>query len=139
MTNNNQNLDALVERADIMAGMLRMGERIAYGTDADMICALSEAITAIRRDLLAAEAALAGAVTVKPLVWVDIDDDYSTADHPTGFCEVVRYAGGWEANFCGVVITPAYPDREAAKAAAQADYETRIRAALIPAMIPEGE
>jgi hypothetical protein len=44
-----------VERADTMAGMLRMGERIAYGADADMICALSDAITTLRRDLLAEE------------------------------------------------------------------------------------
>lgn len=55
MTTNPQDLDALAGRADIMAGMLRTGERIAYGTDADMICALSVAITTLRRDLLAAE------------------------------------------------------------------------------------
>lgn len=57
MTANPQDLDALVGRADIMAEMMRMGERIVYVTDADMICALSAAITTLRRDLLAAEAA----------------------------------------------------------------------------------
>ena len=34
----------LLRRADIMAGMLRMGERIAFGTDADMIAELAAAI-----------------------------------------------------------------------------------------------
>ena len=36
--------DALLRRADIMVGMLRMGEGIAFGSDADMIADLAAAI-----------------------------------------------------------------------------------------------
>lgn len=36
----------LLRRADIMAGMLRMGERISFGSDADMIADLAAAIRA---------------------------------------------------------------------------------------------
>lgn len=36
----------LLQRAEIMVGMLRMGERIAFGSDADMIADLAAAIRA---------------------------------------------------------------------------------------------
>ena len=39
--------DDLLRRADIMVGMLRMGEKIAFGSDADMIADLAAAIRAI--------------------------------------------------------------------------------------------
>ena len=38
--------DDLLRRADIMVGMLRMGEKIAFGSDADMIADLAAAIRA---------------------------------------------------------------------------------------------
>ena len=44
-------LDVLVHEATTVALMLRMGERIAYGRDADIISRQTDAITDLRRQL----------------------------------------------------------------------------------------
>lgn len=44
-------LDALVHEAVTFALMLRMGERVAYGRDADIIGRQTDAITTLRRQL----------------------------------------------------------------------------------------
>lgn len=51
--------DGLIERAAIKAGMLRMGEKIAFGSDADMIDELSSALTDLQTRLAAAEKEMA--------------------------------------------------------------------------------
>lgn len=67
------------------------------------------------------------AVRVKPLVWV-VDGDYVTSDHAFGFYEVVE-VDGHILSRDGVDVGM-FSTLEAAKAAAQADYEARILAAL---------
>ena len=76
-------------------------------------------------------------VRVKPLVWVDADDDDALARAESMGQEYsVGYdCGAWFAyseTWCGDVAA-GLPTVDAAKAAAQADYEARILAALEPA------
>ena len=96
----------------------------------DIIARLTAALAT--PDQIAALAAdRAATVTVKPLVWVQShlaswNDDWHTV--PTAYS--IRYAdeNGWKWSTCGGF---GYcHSAEAAKAAAQADYDARIRAAI---------
>lgn len=87
-------------------------------------------------------AALAGAVAVKPLAWeASAKSGYEQAN-----CNLGQYQIMWLGEFeCWQLFCPArhgqrwdtcftrFARKDDAKAAAQADYEARIRAALIPA------
>ncbi len=68
-------------------------------------------------------------VQVKPLVWGDPGESEFWANHPFGWCEVIDTDRGFYATQSGVEIGR-FNTAELAKAAAQADYEARIRAAL---------
>ena len=119
-------------------------DRKGFGSDAALVhlydkgyvaaCdAIARAIRALATpDQIAALAAdRAATVTVKPLVWVQShlaswNDDWHTV--PTAYS--IRYAdeNGWKWSTCGGF---GYcHSAEAAKAAAQADYDARIRAAI---------
>lgn len=74
---------------------------------------------------------IVGMVNVKPLVWIDLIGRVKCES----FTHMGRYAiaqdGEWIALWVGAArIAGALPSIEAAKAAAQADYEARIMAAL---------
>lgn len=75
---------------------------------------------------------------IKPLVWRDAlpstNPSYSPNTAPTPFG--MYYANTHAFWFEGSDATK-YPSREAAKAAAQADYEARILAALEPVTVQE--
>ena len=87
------------------------------------------------------DAALAGAVKVKPLVWVDFHDrgakaqawndaNYLIQKWSDGRWEISASYPGYSTSIYGT--DRFYPTIEAAKAAAQADYTARILAALQP-------
>ena len=87
------------------------------------------------------DAALAGAVKVKPLVWVDFHDRAAKAQAWNEANYIIQKwsDGRWEisASYPGYStfiygMDRFYPTIEAAKAAAQADYEARILAAIQP-------
>ena len=89
----------------------------------------------------AAIAALpARGVGVKPLVWREANDgnyrkgECFTTRSPISFAPIAAHKkhDGWWLN----VDCKTYPTLDAAKAAAQADYEARILAALEPALAP---
>jgi len=69
------------------------------------------------------------AVRVKPLVWRDDGTNGYETDHAFGFYEVYPDPMGDMLSRDGV-DSGVYPTIEAAKAAAQADYEARILSAL---------
>lgn len=90
---------------------------------------------AIRAYLTAAESALSasgapGPVAVKPLTWELVDDDWWGAETVVGVYEVRQARASVRVRFCEGGMIPFDGTIEAAKAAAQADYETRIRSAL---------
>ena len=87
------------------------------------------------------DAALAGAVKVKPLVWVDFHDrgakahawneaNYMIQKWSDGRWEISASYPGYSTSIYGT--DRFYPTIEAAKAAAQADYDARILAAIQP-------
>jgi hypothetical protein len=81
------------------------------------------------------DAALAGAVTVKPLEWLAGDGKTSSEDCYTaldGFGGKYTVMEGQLWHDLAGWFT--YESDDAAKAAAQADYEARTRAPLIPAI-----
>ena len=98
--------------------------------------AMSKAIRALATpDQIAALAAeLAATVTVKPLVWDDRGYEWSWwADTALGRGTYqIRCEGGigYLVDFDGVTIGEPHDTLEAAKAAAQADYDARIRSAI---------
>ena len=77
--------------------------------------------------------AMKGRVRVKPLKWVDLHKDGSrydvTSDDPLGYSDSIH---GLQDDTYHSRLGH-FPTLEAAKAAAQADYEARILAALDPA------
>ena len=88
-----------------------------------------------------AEPAMTG-VRVKLLVWQETPNDKTlVADHGAGHYIVTHDFDGWRwllvngRDMAGAQDHPV-PEKEAAKAAAQADYESRILAALVPPAIP---
>ena len=79
------------------------------------------------------DAALAGAVKVKPLVWFEVAKSrYGGKYTADGY--TIRYIEGlWLLDFAGQSKAIwRFPTIEAAKAAAQTDYEARILAAIQP-------
>lgn len=68
-------------------------------------------------------------VKVRPLVWRDDGTNGHEADHAFGFYEVYPSPEGHMLSRDGV-DSGVFPTLDAAKAAAQADYEARILAAL---------
>lgn len=82
--------------------------------------------------IAAALSASANAVAVKPLPWVQVAQDHWQA-RVLNFKYVV-VSGRWWEDRAGYVSADIGND--AAKAAAQADYEQRIRSALSPAATP---
>jgi len=79
------------------------------------------------------DAAMAGAVKVKPLVWFEVEKSrYGGKYTADGY--TIRYIEGlWLLDFAGQSKAIwRFPTIEAAKAAAQADYDARILAALQP-------
>lgn len=86
-----------------------------------------------------AQPAEAGRVSVKPLEWVERDDIQGlfNAESTIGWWYNVQAIDGGFRYEGGPPAVPAapqmFPSLEAAKAAAQADYEQRILAALAPA------
>ena len=79
------------------------------------------------------DAALAGAVKVKPLVWVEVEKSrYGGKYTADGY--TIRYIEGlWLLDFAGQSKAIwRFPTLDAAQAAAQADYEARILAAIQP-------
>ena len=87
----------------------------------------------VRKQTAAMLRACKGRVRVKPLEWVDLHADGSrydvTFDHLLGYCDSIH--GLQDDTYHSRL--GAFPTLEAAKAAAQADYETRTLAALEPA------
>ena len=84
-----------------------------------------------------AEPAMTG-VRVKLLVWQETPNDKTlVADHGAGHYIVTHDFDGWRwllvngRDMAGAQDHPV-PEKEAAKAAAQADYESRILAAIVP-------
>ena len=83
-------------------------------------------------------AAVPAQVRVKPLVWTQIGSSYRAPAPLFGHIRVEDYALGkwsvlWSApGICDTFTDGAFYTPEAAKAAAQADYEARILAALEP-------
>ncbi len=73
--------------------------------------------------------AVTPAVKVKPLVWRDDGTNGHETDHAFGFYEVYPSPEGDMLSRDGV-DSGVYSSIEAAKAAAQADYEARIMSAL---------
>lgn len=71
----------------------------------------------------------AAQVTVKPLEWRDDGTNGHETDHAFGFYEVYPSPEGDMLSRDGV-DSGVFPTIEAAKAAAQADYDARIRSAL---------
>jgi hypothetical protein len=71
-------------------------------------------------------------VRVKPLNWIDDNDICSTAKTSIGEYVVQEDGNLWRVWPCDWVDDTGeeYPDRPSAKAAAQADHDARIRAAL---------
>ena len=79
------------------------------------------------------DAALAGAVKVKPLVWFEVEKSrYGGKYTADGY--TIRYIEGlWLLDFAGQSKAIwRFPTIEAAKAAAQTDYDARILAAIQP-------
>ena len=87
------------------------------------------------------DAAMAGAVKVKPLVWVDFHDrgakahawneaNYMIQKWSDGRWEISASYPGYSTSIYGT--DRFYPTLDAAKSAAQADYEARILAAIQP-------
>ena len=79
------------------------------------------------------DAAMAGAVKVKPLVWFEVEKSrYGGKYTADGY--TIRYIEGlWLLDFAGQSKAIwRFPTLDAAQAAAQADYEARILAALQP-------
>jgi len=110
-------------------------ECYALATERDALRAEIARLTAER------DAALAGAVKVRPLVWVDFHDrgakahawneaNYMIQKWSDGRWEISAGDPGYSTSIYGT--DRFYPTIEAAKAAAQADYEARILAAIQP-------
>lgn len=78
----------------------------------------------------------ADGVKVKPLVWEAISDtSFRAKALMFGNVRVETYGSHWVINwsapgYCDTLIAGEFDTPEAAKAAAQADYEARIKAAL---------
>lgn len=77
--------------------------------------------------------------TIKALQWEDLGADYWRAPAPLFGTICIEPWGGlgfqvlWsEPGFCSLLIADLFPSPEAAKAAAQADYNARILAAIQP-------
>jgi len=104
-------------------------ECYAMATERDALRAEIAKLTAER------DAALAGAVKVKPLVWECVSGSRLIFD-AVGFNSTYRLwvqldgSAKWQARYAGDWIDA--PNPEAAKAAAQADYEARILSAIQP-------
>lgn len=84
-------------------------------------------------------AAKAGQVTVKPLVWHEFGKECLRAESPFGLYDVM-WGFGVELAYlthCGKMWK--HPTLEAAKAAAQADYEARILAAITLSPAPAAD
>lgn len=72
------------------------------------------------------------AVKVKALEWQHEDDGEYIAQSETGWYHIGRPASFWNLTIPSGGV-PSFETLEAAKAAAQADYERRILSALVPA------
>ncbi len=82
------------------------------------------------------------AATVKPLDWLNIDGDFVARTDIKSYC-CRRFGDGFDLLIDGHHTKPyiagfreTHPTIDAAKAAAQADYETRIRSALYASPVP---
>lgn len=75
------------------------------------------------------------AVSVKPLQWTD---GVARTRFGSAYAVHQQADGMFIAVGCGSFVGGTHPTREAAKAAARADYEARIRSAIIPAAKPAG-
>jgi len=91
----------------------------------EMDVALATGIATVIRAL--ADAPPAPVVKVKPLVWVDGDepDEWRSGSYDV-WCELGRF----QLYYWSIVMGEPHDTADAAKAAAQADYDARIRAAL---------
>lgn len=111
----------LIERETAIAAMAPMLRSMISRGDA---CDILRALPAVT-------------VGVKPLVWEDMGENFAKAAAPLfGNIRCERYGEGgftisWSVpGFAGQFTLGSFPTLEAAKAAAQADYEARILAAL---------
>jgi hypothetical protein len=68
-------------------------------------------------------------VRVKPLVWRKQDSAWN-AETPFGLYDITRYGKYWGVYLHNSLVAEPDGDAAEAKAAAQADYEERIRSAL---------
>lgn len=141
-------LDALVHEAVTLALMLRMGERIAYGRDADIISRQTDAITALRRQLAEANQradAAEAAVYERAAVWHDkeIVETEQQIERNNEYCRRMGWPPAESAanHFCRDVIqhhlSSAYAiralatdKRPALDAMLQAEREKALREAL---------
>lgn len=125
--------------AGIASGVGGDGETDLYDIE-DMNEAAHEIAEIARKLVAERDAALAGAVRVKPLIWEYFDAWTHWARIERGSYYVEERNGRWRLGWC--VNGQAFPlmhtddtmpeDLETAKAAAQSDYDARIRAALEP-------
>ena len=110
----------------------------------ERVATLTEALAKERAHQVATltaerDAAKAGVVRVKPLVWTNREYDWSWwADIPFGRgMYQIRHEVGYFVDFDDETISGCHRTLGAAKAAAQADYEARILAALEPAPVSD--
>ena len=116
----------LIEAADELADRFDMVVQDICNDEPAEPNALAAALCALTAYRTARESAVE--VKVKPLVW-----EWYWASTPCGPYSLYEgfknEAGSWYVCWSGTVIAHAH-SLDAAKAAAQADYETRIRSAL---------
>ena len=131
----NETIDDLIR--DLRSGM--GFAPLALQQTADDIETLRAQVAA----LTAERDAAAGAVRVKPLAWKGMGENHARAAAPLfGTIRVENYGAGFAISwsvpgFSDVFCDGRWPTIEAAKAAAQADYEARILAALEPAPVSD--
>lgn len=112
--------------------MIRRGDAILAVTAADKECLGANGA----REFIRAIPAVT--VGVRPLVWRDDGTNGHETDHAFGFYEVYPSPEGDMLSRDGV-DSGVFPTLEAAKAAAQADYDARIRSALTAQPSPDVE
>jgi hypothetical protein len=101
-------------------------------------------LMAVKKDILAlidTPAPTPTQVRVKPLVWQSDEWAQREGSNESALSAFGRYYASHGAVYWGpgVVIATGYPNIEAAKDAAQSDYEARIMAALEPAQVSVAE
>lgn len=122
-------IKALEEALRTKAAMIELGEKIAWGSDVALMREAADALAASRAASDCQQQDLVTATRVKPLVWND--DPSSALD-----CAWIDVFGLYQITDEDVLfighdcIGTAHKTTEAAKAAAQADYEARILSAL---------